>query len=303
MEKFGGKTYADDFRSGYVAILGAPNVGKSTLLNKLLGEKISITSRKPQTTRNRIIGVHHRPSSQIVFLDTPGVHSARSLFNKRIVEVALSTIADVDAILLVTDVAGRQRQEENPLLKTLSGKKNQPVFLVLNKIDLIEKKKLLPEIQFWSERFSFEAVFPVSAKYGTGLESMVLTLEDTLPPGPPFFPEDALTDLPARFIAAEIIREKTFRFTGQEIPYSIAVTVEAFEEHQEISRILATIHVERDSQKGIIIGKGGKMIKKIGESARKDIEMLLNSRVFLKLFVRVQKHWTKDARALRNLGY
>jgi GTP-binding protein Era len=278
-------------------------VGKSTLLNKLLGEKISITSRKPQTTRNQILGILHRPLSQIVFIDTPGVHNAKSLFNKKIVNVALSAIADADAVLLVADVTANPNQEENNLGKTLSRNDDHPVILALNKIDLIEKKKLLPVMDSWSQNFFIDDIFPISAKFGTGLNGLVEKLESLLAFGPPFFPQDALTDLPSRFIVAEIIREKVFRLTGQEIPYSVAVTIETYEESDSMDKIFATIHVERESQKGIIIGNKGQMIKKIGETARKDIERLLEKRIFLKLFVRVQKHWTKDTRALKKLGY
>ncbi len=297
------RSYGNNFKSGYIAILGAPNVGKSTLLNKILGEKISITSKKPQTTRNRILGILQRPSAQIMFLDTPGIHNAKSLFNKRIVEIALSTIGDADAVLLLVDVTANTYNEESTLRKVLSCQRNIPTILALNKIDLIEKKLLLPKIEFWSKSVLFEGVFPVSAKFGTGLIPLLESMENLLDQGPPFFSQDALTDLPSRFIVAEIIREKAFRLTGQEIPYSVAVTIETFEEADDMDKIYATIHVERESQKGIIIGNKGQMIKKIGATARKDIERLLEKRVFLKLFVRIQKHWTKDTRALRKLGY
>jgi len=297
-------TYPENFRSGFAAIAGAPNVGKSTLMNRMLGEKISITSKKPQTTRNRILGVVHRPSSQIVFIDTPGIHDARDPLNVRIVDVALSALGDVDIILLVADVGHPDKQSEAMLIETLE-KLNQPVVLALNKIDLVEKKTLASLVAAWSDRFSFLTVIPISARHGIHIDSLLDHMESALPKGPPYFPEDTLTDVPERFMAAEIIREKAFRLTGQEIPYSVAVTVDAFSEDTDcgIVRIHATIHVEKDSQKGIVIGKNGQKLRQIGESARMDIERMVGTKVFLKLFVRVQKNWSKDTKALRRFGY
>ena len=293
-----------DFKSGFVTIAGAPNVGKSTLLNRMIGEKISITSKKPQTTRNRIIGIVHRPSSQIVFIDTPGVHRAKGALNVRIVNVALSALADVDLILVVLDVTNPDPDSEKILVRRL-GKQKRPVILVLNKIDLIKKPELLIIIDKWVKTYPFEAVIPVSAKHGTQVEELVKAMERILPNGPPFFPEDAVTDMPERFIAAEMVREKVFRLTGEEVPYSIAVTIDSFSEDAKGSlvKIYATIHVERDSQKGIIIGKSGSKLKKIGEEARMEIQRMVGARVFLKLFVRVQKNWSKDTKALRRFGY
>ncbi|RLC26349.1 MAG: GTPase Era [Deltaproteobacteria bacterium] len=293
-----------DFKSGFVTIAGAPNVGKSTLLNRMIGEKISITSKKPQTTRNRIIGIVHRPFSQIVFVDTPGVHRAKGALNVRIVDVALSALADVDLILVVLDVTNPDPESEKILIKRL-GKQKRPVILVLNKIDLIKKPELLIIIDKWVKAYPFEAVIPVSAKHGTQVEELVKAMERILPNGLPFFPEDAVTDMPERFIAAEMVREKVFRLTGEEVPYSIAVTIDSFYEDAKgpLVKIYATIHVERDSQKGIIIGKGGSKLKKIGEEARMEIQRMVGSKVFLKLFVRVQKNWSKDTKALRRFGY
>lgn len=292
------------FKSGFVAIAGAPNVGKSTLLNRMIGEKISITSKKPQTTRNRIIGIVHRPSSQIVFIDTPGIHRAKGPLNIRIVDVALSALADVDLILIVLDVTNPDPESEKLLIKRL-GKQKRPVILVLNKIDLIKKPELLIIIDKWVRAYPFEAVIPVSAKHGTQVEELIKAMELILPNGPPFFPEDAVTDMPERFIAAEMVREKVFRLTGEEVPYSIAVTIDSFSEDAKGSlvKIYATIHVERDSQKGIIIGKSGSKLKKIGEEARMEIQRMVGAKVFLKLFVRVQKNWSKDTKALRRFGY
>ncbi len=293
-----------EFKSGYIAIAGAPNVGKSTLLNKMLGFKISITSRKPQTTRNRILGVVHRTSSQLVFIDTPGVHKAKSALNLRIVDTAISVMGDVDTILLLEDSTSTATESGEILIENLE-KIKKPVVLALNKIDLVDKSKLPGAIIEWSSVYNFEAVVPVSAKRGDGIENLLRVLEKLLPVGPPFFPEDTLTDLPERFIAAEMIRERVFRLTGQEIPYSVAVTIDSFSEKKNkgIVRIGATIHVERDSQKGIIIGKKGSKLKQIGEEARKEIEQLIGSRVFLELFVRVDKDWSKEDRTLRQFGY
>jgi GTPase len=291
-----------NFKSGFAVILGAPNVGKSTLLNRLLGEKISITSRKPQTTRNKILGVFHMPDAQIVFLDTPGVHSAKDILNQRIVELALSSISDVDVVLLIADANKPYHDSDKILVKTLSDT-NKPVILAINKIDRQKSLNIAPIIEQWSSVYSFEAIVPISAKFGLGIEKLLDALLDLLPPGPPFFSEDTLTDMPMKFIVSEIIREKVFRLTGEEIPYSIAVTIEKYEEKNNLSVIHAVIHVEKNSQKGIIIGKQGQMLKKIGQDSRKDIEKLLDHPIFLNLFVRVQKNWSKDTKALRKFGY
>ncbi len=293
-----------DFKSGFVAIVGTPNVGKSTLLNRILGEKISITSQKPQTTRNRILGIMHRPASQLVFIDTPGVHKAKTPLNIRIVGTALSALSDADLILVLVDASLPDPNSEQILIKKFK-KQKKPVVLAINKIDLVEKPALLTIIDKWAKAYPFESVIPVSAKYGTQVKELLDAMEALLPKGPPFFPEESITDLPERFITAEIIREKVFRLTGQEIPYSTAVTVDSFSEQKKgaLVKIDATIHIERDSQKGIIIGKNGSKLKKIGEDARKDIERMLGCKVFLKLFVRVQKKWSKDTKALRRFGY
>jgi GTP-binding protein Era len=293
-----------DFKSGFVSIVGPPNAGKSTLLNRMLGQKVSITSKKPQTTRNKIIGVVHRQFAQLVFIDTPGVHHAKDLLNARIVEVALSTLGDVDLVVVILDVAHPDPRSEDFMVKKIKEHK-RPVILVLNKIDLIEKPKLLTIIDTWSNRYPFDAVVPISAKYGTQIEELLQTMEIILPMGPPYFPNDTITDLPERFIAAEMIREKVFRLTGQEIPYAAAVTVDSFSEGKKgnLVRVHATIHLERDSQKGIVIGKKGNKLKKIGEASRKEIERMVGTQVFLKLFVSVQKNWRKDTKALKKFGY
>lgn len=294
----------DDFKSGFVVIAGAPNSGKSTLLNRMLGEKLSITSKKPQTTRNRILGVLHRPASQLIFIDTPGIHEASVPLNVRIVDAALAALADVDVILLVVDAAAPDLGSEKYLVKKLKPQ-SKPVVLALNKIDLVQKPVLLEMIDRWSALFSFKAVVPISAKHGTQVEQLVREMEALLPAGPPLYPEDSLTDLPERFIVAEMIREKVFRLTGQEIPYATAVSIESFVEEKggALVKIHATIHVERKSQKGMIIGKNGSKLKQIGKAARNEIERMLETKVFLKLFVAVEKNWRKDTKALRRFGY
>jgi GTP-binding protein Era len=270
----------------------------------MLGQKISITSKKPQTTRNRILGVVQRPEAQIVFLDTPGVHRSKTPLNSRIVDAALATLSEVDLILMLADAKTPDKNSEALLIDKLAQQKT-PVLLAINKIDQIKRQDLLGQIDSWSTAFAFKAVVPISAKSGEQVDQLLDVMQANLPPGPPFFPEDSLTDLPMRFIAAELIREKAFRLTGQEIPYALAVTIDEFKEEKNgaMVRIHATIHVERDSQKGIVIGRKGSKLKQIGEAARQAIEEMLDTRVFLKLFVRVQKNWTRDTKALRKFGY
>ncbi len=292
------------FKSGFIAIIGAPNVGKSTLLNQILGQKISITSEKPQTTRTRILGVLHRPHAQLIFLDTPGVHQAKQTLNKRMVKVALGALSDVDQILYVIDAKCRDEGSDAFLLRNLR-KTKTPVTLAINKVDLIKKEAILPLIETWSKRHPFHAIVPISALKNIQVDQLLDEMSALLPEGPLYFPEDTITDQPARFIAAEMIREKIFRLTGKEIPYSVAVTIDTFKERPDKNRvdIEATIHVERDSQKGIIIGKGGAMLKKIGSMARSDIQRMVGSQVFLKLWVRVQKNWGRNERVLSGFGY
>ena len=293
------------FKSGYVAIVGAPNVGKSTLLNQILKEKISITASKPQTTRNRITGILNSPRQQMIFVDTPGIHKARDSFNQILVDTALSTLSEVDAICFLIEPVGADREIDRFIVENLQ-KVKTPVLLLINKIDTLrDKRDLLPVIERFRGMVDFHAVIPVSALTGDGVDVAVKELGELLPEGPRYFPEDYITDQPERFLVAELIREKIFHLVHQEIPYAVAVTVDTFSEHEDKKRIdiEATVHVERDSQKAIVIGKKGQMLKEIGRQAREDIERLLGWHVYLGLFVRVQKNWRKDPRVLTDFGY
>lgn len=291
------------FKSGFVAIIGRPNVGKSTLLNAILGEKIAIVSQKPQTTRNKIRGIKNTENAQIIFLDTPGIHDAKGYLNEFMVREAVSALEDVDIVIYLVE-AGKKTEEEHFIIENLKNIKS-PVVLGINKVDTAQKDKLLPLIDEYSELYRFKEVIPLSALKGEGTGELVNLIIELLPDGPKYFSEDILTDQPERFIVAEIIREKVFQLTKQEIPYSTAVAVERFKENpkKKIVSITATINIERDSQKGIIIGKGGNMLKQIGARARVDIERLLGTKVYLELFVKVVKDWTKDKRVLKEFGY
>jgi GTP-binding protein Era len=292
------------FKSGFITLIGAPNVGKSTLLNALLGQKISIVSPRPQTTRNRILGVKHVDGGQFIFLDTPGILEPKGLLNKSLIQIALKSLEGVQVILLLVDPFSAQPSIPENLRFRLA-KISTPIFLAINKIDLIDKKTLLPLMDQASKLHSFVKIIPLSARTGEGLEDLEKALLEFLPEGPPYFPEDMITDLPERFLVGELIREKVFRLTSQEVPYGVAVTVESFKtrEDKPIIHIQATIHVERDSQKGILIGKQGRMLKTIGQQARQDMEALLGTKVFLELWVRVEKDWSKEAKFLKQFGY
>ena len=292
-------------KSGLVALIGPPNVGKSTLLNSLLGQKISIVSPKPQTTRNRILGIVNESDYQIVLLDTPGIHRASSPLNVNMVRVAVESLAEVDVIIFMVDVTFPlpSKKEESEAARQLK-KTSKPTLLVLNKIDLVPPEKLLPMIEAYQELHQFEALLPLSALSGDGTKLLLKEILALLPTGPRLYPEDIPTDATERFIVSEMIREKIFRFTGQEIPYSTAVTIDSFKEDtvKEMTTIHATIFVEKKSQKGIVIGKQGHKLKEIGQAARKDIETLLAQKVLLKLWVKVRDNWTKDNRFLKELG-
>jgi len=295
---------AAGFKSGFVSLIGKPNAGKSTLLNSLLGEKIAIISPKPQTTRNRILGIKHVPSGQIIFLDTPGIHRAKTLLNQSMVRTALATLPEVDAVCLLIEADSPDHEENDWVLENLR-KVRKPVLLVINKIDLIPKGNLLSIMDRFSQKRPFEQIIPISALSGDGVEILVEELLKILPQGPRLFPEDMVTDLPERFLVAEMIREKVFLLTREEIPYAAAVVVEEFRERGEKNLVVirATIQVERESQKGILIGEKGRMLREIGRLARKDMEALLGVRVFLELWVKVEKDWRDDPRALRRLGF
>jgi GTPase len=292
------------FLSGFIAIVGPPNVGKSTLLNRILGKKVAIVSPKPQTTRNRITGIYHKPGCQMVFMDTPGIHKTRTPLHKSMVNSAQSAFKEVDLLVLMIEMQHPQAPEIPMILNTIR-KSKKPSVLVINKIDKGPKEKLLPIIAEYNETRSFRSIIPISALTGEGVESLLRELKSMLREGPAFFPEDMQTDQSESFMVSEMIREKIFLHTRQELPYSSAVTIERLEELPErnLVSISAKIHVESESHKGILIGQGGKMIKKIGQAAREDLESFFGSRVFLELLVKVDKNWSKDPRTLRRLGY
>ncbi len=292
----------DGFRSGFVGIIGAPNAGKSTLLNQVLGQKISITSKKPQTTRDRITGIVNRPLSQIVFVDTPGIHKGSNLLNKRIVDQALMAMEDVDLILFMVDLSARNYSSEKLILSRLK-KKTRKVILVLNKIDLVKKAQVYALVDEFRPMYDFEAIVPVSAWKNIQVTRLLEEIENCLSPGPMLFPEETFTDVSEKFMVKEIIREKVFRLTGMEIPYSSAVTVDSFKMEKKLLVIHASIHLVRKSQKGIIIGKKGAMLTKIGSRARKDIEQMTGHKVLLKLFVKVTQGWVDRPGTLNEFGY
>ena len=288
------------FKSGFISIIGRPNVGKSTLLNALLGEKIAIISDKPQTTRNRILGIVSRPGAQMVFMDTPGIHKPMHKMNEFMVKTALATYSEVDVILMLVEATEQPGGGDRFIIETLSELKT-PVFLLINKTDLIKKEALLPLMQEYGRLYNFAEIIPISA-LRNDLGGLVDIILKRLPQGPKYFPDDQLTDQPERFVVSELIREKIFELTKEEIPYSTAVVIEEMKEEPEITRITAIIYVERDSQKGILIGKSGAMLKKIGTLARQDAEKLLGTKIFLQLWVKVKKGWREDERMLKNLG-
>jgi len=293
------------FLSGFIAIIGPPNVGKSTILNRLLGQKIAIISPKPQTTRNRILGIYNEDDCQMVFIDTPGIHQTRSLLHKSMVGSAKSSLGEVDIILLVVGPEEPANNIELNIILKILGKTDKTAILTINKIDLIKKENLLPIIEIYSKMHRFDSIIPVSALYGDGLEDLIGELKKKLSPGPQFFPTDMVTDKPEEFLIAEIVREKIYYYTREELPYSCAVTIERIKEDPEknLLVVMATIFVEKVSQKGIIIGKNGSMIKKIGRNARMEMERIFSSHVYLELFVKIEKNWSSDTRALRRLGY
>ena len=288
-------------RSGFVTLIGRPNSGKSTLVNQLVGEKISIVTDKPQTTRNIIRGIVTRPEGQLVLVDTPGVHKPIHRMNSLMMKSVRDAISDVDVLALMVDASQRFGKGDQFALELVAPLSPTKV-LILNKIDRIKKPDLLPLIDMYSKLAKFEEIVPVSALSGENVETLVKVLFQLLPSGPPLYPEDQLTDRQERSIAAEMIREKLINLTEEELPYSMAVSVDRFEESEAICRIYATIHVERETQKGIVIGKAGRLLKEAGIAARQDLEKLLGRQVYLELHVKVTADWREDDEALRNFG-
>ena len=290
------------YKSGFVAIIGRPNAGKSTLLNVFVGERISIVSDKPQTTRNRITGILTLPDAQVIFLDTPGLHRPRGLLNEYMVKTAKEACEEVDIVLFMVEANRNPGEDENEIIEFLKGFDTK-VFLVINKTDLVRRDSLLPLIDKYSSMYNFSEIIPVSSLRGENVADLKKTIVDYLPDGPQYYPEDEMTEQPERFIAAEIIREKIFRMTKDEVPYSTAVLVEEMKERGDRIFTRADIYVERDSHKGIIIGAKGQMLKKIGQAARRDIERLLGAPIYLELWVKVKSDWREKPGALKEMGY
>lgn len=294
---------AKSFKSGFVSIIGRPNVGKSTLLNRVVGQKVAIMSDKPQTTRNKIHGVYTTDRSQVVFLDTPGIHKPQSKLGNYMMKVAESTLNEVDAILFLVDVSEGIGGGDRFIIERLKEVKT-PVILVLNKIDTVVPEELLPIIVQYKDLYNFAEIVPVSAKQGNNVEVLLEQTVKYLSEGPMYYPADQVTDHPEQFVCAELVREKILHLTREEIPHSIAVTIEQMKvQDNGVVHIGAVIFVERDSQKGIVIGKNGALLKEIGRLARQDIERLLGSKCFLELWVKVKKDWRNQERVLKDLGF
>lgn len=293
----------DTSRCGFVAIIGRPNVGKSTLLNKIMGQKVSITARKPQTTRHQILGIQSIGPTQAIYVDTPGMHTrGKKALNKQLNQAALSAIYDVDVIILVVE-GTKLLSDDHWILEKLKGKET-PVVLVINKIDHVKNKnELIPHIHEISKKYHFTEIVPVSALTGNNVDRIEKVIAKFLPEGVHLFPDDQKTDRGDRFFTAEIIREKLTRFLGQEIPHSVAVSLEKFKEEKNILHISAVIWVEKEGQKKIVVGKDGAVLKKIGMLARQDLEQYLEKKIFLQLWVKVKTSWSDDERALQSLGY
>jgi GTP-binding protein Era len=292
------------FLSGVITIVGPPNAGKSTLLNRLTGTKLAIVSPKPQTTRNRIMGVYHGDGFQMVFVDTPGIHKTYTALHRSMVASARATFKEVDIVMVVIEMPHPEEPSIGVILSNLR-RAQKPSVLVINKIDKGPKEQLLPIIDTYRQRYPFEAIVPVSAVTGDGLERLLEHLRSTLKPGPALFPREMKTDQTESFWISEIIREKIYAFARQELPYSCAVTAEIMDEclEKKLVSVIARIHVESESQKGILIGARGKMVKAIGQASREELEKFFGTKVFLDLTVRVEKNWSRDPQALRRLGY
>jgi GTP-binding protein Era len=298
------KGQASLFKSGFIAIVGRPNVGKSTLMNRLLGQKVSIVSPRPQTTRTRIAGIKSLPGAQLIFLDTPGIDKAGGYLHRLMVKAAMNTLGEADLILWMVEATDALTEDDRHILEALKDVKS-PILLTINKVDLVEKQRLLPTIDRFQALLPFVEIVPISATKGDNVDVLESLLIQHLPEGQPLYPLDQLTDQPERFIIAELIREKVFHLVYQEVPYAVAVEVEQVKarEGRELTDVEATIYVEKESQKGIIIGRAGAMLKKIGEQARPEIETLLGTQVFLKLWVKVRADWQRDDEALKRFGY
>lgn len=291
------------FKSGFVGIIGKPNVGKSTLLNHLISSKVAAISNRPQTTRNKITGVCHLPGGQIVLLDTPGIHKTAAKFNAHLVKTALSVYNDVDLILFLIDAQRKFSDEDQYVLDTMQNVKT-PKILVVNKIDLVARPEVLPLMAEFAKSGGFLEIVPVSALTNEGLDDLQSVILKYLPEGPEYFPSDMITDCPENFIMAEIIREKIMRMTHMELPHAVAVVVEGVKEgHGGVVVVDATIYVEKVSQRKILIGEKGSLLKKLGSTARQEIERRLGSKVYLNLFIKVKKNWKTDDRCLREFGY
>ncbi len=292
-----------EFRSGYVCIAGRPNVGKSTLLNSILGDKIAIVTEKPQTTRKRLMGIKNLENAQIVFIDTPGIHRPRHKLGEFMVKEAKEALKDVDLVVFMVEASEDIHPGDMEIIDILK-KINKPVILAINKIDMIKKPQLLPMIERYSTLFNFKEIIPVSALYNDGIDRLLNLIVENLPVGPPYYPPDIVTDQIERFIVSELIREQVMLHTGEEVPHSVAVEVIKWNERENgIINIQANIYVERDSQKGIIIGKGGDRLRSIGTEARKNIEAFLKRRIFLELWVKVKAKWRDNVHVLRELGF
>ena len=291
------------FRCGYIALVGRPNVGKSTLLNRILGQKISITSRRPQTTRHRVLGIKTLPHAQLIYVDTPGIHDFNGrAMNRYMNRTASSVLADVDVVVFLVD--GLRWTPDDELVLNKLAHVGSPVILAVNKVDMLDKREaLLPGLQALAEKYPFREIIPISARKGDNVATLESCIEALLPEAPPFFPEDQVTDRSVRFLAAELVREKLFRKLGKELPYGLTVQIEEYRNEPGITHIHALIWVERDSQKTIVIGKGGRVLKEVGQQARQDIEDLIGNKVNLKLWVKIKEGWADDERALQSLGY
>ncbi|MET0959275.1 MAG: GTPase Era [Psychrobacillus psychrotolerans] len=296
----------ENYKSGFISIIGRPNVGKSTFLNRVIGQKIAIMSDKPQTTRNKVQGVLTLENSQMIFIDTPGIHIPKHKLGDFMLKVAKNTLREVDVIIFMVNAVEPRGKIDEYIMEMLENNET-PVFLVINKIDQVHPEKLVDIIESYTKKYNFAEVLPISALQGNNVEKLLETIQSYLPQGPQYYPADQVTDHPERFIISELIREKVLHLTREEIPHSIAVVIDKIKKEEDTEkdmiRVSATIIVERDSQKGIVIGKKGTLLKEVGTRARKDIEMLLGTNVYLELWVKVQKDWRNKSAHLKDYGF